>query len=125
MESMQESETTSAGERRAHERYDVPLAIQIDAERRPGRFGVLRNGSASGALFVTPSHFLEGEKLELMVLLPKGLAVRVTGRVVRARELTTESLWRFAVAAKFDVTTPILGDVLRTLVGDAGGRRSS
>jgi hypothetical protein len=112
---MEECETVSVDERREHARYEVPLAIQIDAEGRAGRVGVLRNGSAGGLLFVTRSHFRQGEKVDVTVLLPKGLAVLATARVVRVGELAAVYPWRFGVATRFDVTAPILGDVLRTL----------
>jgi hypothetical protein len=116
---MEESETISMDERRAHARYAVPLAIQIDAEGRAERAGVLRNGSAGGVLFATRSHFQAGEKVEVTVRLPKGLAVLASCRVVRVADLATAYPWRFVVAAKFDEAAPILGDVLRTLLRDA------
>lgn len=109
------SETVSVDERRAYARYAVSLALQIDAERRSGRVGIVRNGSAGGLLFETRSRFKVDEKIEMTVLLPKGLAVLATGRVVRIRELAIAYPWRFVVAAEFDAASPILGDVLRTL----------
>lgn len=110
-----QSETVSVDERRAYARYAVPLAVQIDAEHRSGRVGILRNGSAGGLLFETRSRFKVHEKIEVTVLLPKGLAVLATGRVVRLRELEVAYPWRFVVAAQFEVAAPIFGDVLRTL----------
>jgi hypothetical protein len=112
---LEQSETVSVDERRAYARYDVPLAVQIDAEGRAGRVGVLRNGSAGGLFFVTRSHFKPGEHIDVTVLLPRGLAVLARARVVRVGELAVAYPWRFAVAVRFDAVSPVLGDALRTV----------
>jgi hypothetical protein len=112
---MEEIETVSADERRAHDRYAVPLAVQIEAEGRAGRVGVLKNGSAGGLLFMTRSHFRLGEKIDVTIFLPRALAALASGRVVRVTELALAYPWRFWIAAKFDAPAPILGDVLRTI----------
>jgi hypothetical protein len=116
-------ETTSLDERRAHARFEVQLALNIDTSSRQGRFGVVRNASAGGLLFQTPSRFSEGESLSLTVLLPRGLAIMSNARVLRATHLDSVNPWRCLVAAEFDEPAPLLGEVLRTLA--AKGHPSS
>jgi PilZ domain-containing protein len=71
-------------DRRRHERHRICFPIRVDSAKKRDRVGMSRDGSASGILFGTPSHFDVGDELTLRFRVSeKHGEVHIPGRVVR------------------------------------------
>jgi hypothetical protein len=89
-------------ERRASERVDALVVVQLDDE---GRYGVTRDVSERGLLIATRRRFAVGDKLSVVIHDVEGALSRV-GRVVRVIETPPEESWRYRVALELEEPLP-------------------
>jgi hypothetical protein len=102
-------------ERRRHARHRVCFPIRVDGDRKHDRVGMSRDGSASGILFGTPSHFDLGDRLVVSFQVSREHdPVRLAGRVVRVGiDGSHRDSWcSRLVALEFERAHPELEDYL-------------
>lgn len=107
-------------DRRAHDREVVCIPAYAHTIDSPERVALIRDISLSGALFLSPTSYDEGSRIELVLHLtgdPEGPAHEVTCDVVRVEERDPEQagLWPFAVAVHFDVELDELAEDIERL----------
>ena len=99
------SSLTAVSEKRRSRRYDVPMAIALEAGERKDRVGVALDVSIEGARFNTASRFSAGDTVTLTLMIPElPSTVKCDARIVRFEEVATEStlLWRYVAAVQFE-----------------------
>jgi hypothetical protein len=110
--------STTSAERRQRARHRVCFPIQLRGERKSGRIGLCRNGSATGMLLGTPSRFEVGERLDLSFrVTSQAPEMRLSGRIVRvAQEARHRDHWcHRLVAVVFDEEHAELAEKLAEL----------
>jgi hypothetical protein len=105
-------------DRRVHPRHPAHFAIGIETATRKDRFGVARNASEGGILFITASNFRCGDDLELTILLSTRPPIVVAVRVLRVEAGNLSPPWRFLVAARFATPQPEIARILCGLTWD-------
>jgi hypothetical protein len=89
-------------DRRAAERVEAIVVLQLDAD---GRYGVTRDVSERGLLLATRSEFKIDDRLEV-VLFGKGEPLKRKARVVRVEKAGPTEEWPFRVAMELDEPFP-------------------
>jgi PilZ domain len=92
-------------EKRQFRRYEVPIALALEAGERKNRVGIALDVSASGVRFNTPSHFAEGDEVSLRLIHAQNRALaECTARVVRVQRADPMSslLWKYVAAVEFE-----------------------
>lgn len=106
-------------EQRRSRRYNVPMAIALEAGERKDRVGIALDVSTDGARFNTASHFAPGDSVTL-TLLGSGVpsARKCPARVVRFERVPISSplLWRYSVAVRFEEPQEDIEPTLRRAV---------
>ena len=89
-------------ERRAGERFEAIVVLQLDEE---GRYGVSRDISERGLLVATRQELRAGERLNVVVH-GKGESLPRTARVVRVQRTPPKEEWPFLVGLELDEPLP-------------------
>lgn len=89
-------------DRRAAERVEAIVVLQLDSE---GRYGVTRDVSERGILLATRGEFQVDDRLEVVVF-GKGESLKRKARVVRVEKLAPTEEWPFRVAMELDEPFP-------------------
>lgn len=92
----------SEKERRAGERVEAIVVLQLDDE---GRYGVTRDMSDRGLLIATRNEFQPGDRLEVTIQ-AKGDPLKRTARVVRVEKSPPNEEWPFHIAMELDEPLP-------------------
>ena len=92
----------SENERRAGDRVEAIVVLQLDAD---GRYGVTRDMSDRGLLIATRTELQVGDRLEVTIQ-AKGQALKRSARVVRVQKAPPEEQWPFRIAMELDESLP-------------------
>lgn len=92
----------SEKERRAGERVEAIVVLQLDDQ---GRYGVTRDVSERGLLIATRNEFKPGDRLEVTIH-GKGEQLKRTARVVRVEKSPPNEEWPFRIAMELDEALP-------------------
>jgi hypothetical protein len=88
--------------RRTFERHPIQVPVNVSTAVRRNRVGMIRDVSASGVLFHSPSKFEIGERLTIMFKLAHRKGV-TAGAVVRTEtDPDPGNVFRFVTAVRFD-----------------------
>src|SRR5690606_21690358 len=93
-------------ERRAGERLEAIVVLQLDEE---GRYGVTRDMSDRGLLVATREELRPDDRLDVVVH-AKGQSFKRSARVVRVQRTPPSEEWPFRVAMELD--EPLPSDVI-------------
>ena len=92
----------SEKERRAGERVEAIVVLQLDEE---GRYGVTRDISDRGLLIATRIELQVGDRLDVVVH-AKASSLKRSTRVVRVQKSPPSEEWPFRIAMELDEPLP-------------------
>jgi hypothetical protein len=101
-------------DKRRYERQGCAELVNINTETRKDRAGLVRDVSPGGVLVLSRSKFAVGERVELMMHLPKLGYRKATGRVVRSSlPPVVDAFFPHPAAIELDQVDPELAGAIR------------